>query len=78
MYNLKGTVMESYGKIMFGVLGILLLGFARTSMSASLREVRQAANASKLGPAAGLLAILGYLRCVSDNRIFSCMAICIM
>ena len=62
--------MESYGKVMFGVLGILLLGFARTSMSASLREARQAANASELGPAAGLLAILGYLRCVSDNRIF--------
>ena len=72
-------MIESYGKVIFGVLGILLLGFARTSMSASLREARQAANANRIVP--GIYAVRGYLRCVSDNSNHSCMAIhliCIM
>ena len=69
---------ESYGKNIFCVLGILLLGFAGTSTSASLREARQAAESDEPGVVAGIYAVNGYLRCVSDNSNFSCMAICFM
>jgi hypothetical protein len=64
-----------YGKIVFGFLGILLLGFARTSTSASLREARQTANANRV--LSGIYAVRGYLGCVSDNSNLSYMAICI-
>ena len=73
--NLKRIMAETYRKL---ALGILLLGFARTSMSASLREARQAANATQV--LSGIYAVHGYLRCVSDNSNHSCTAIhlCIM
>ena len=68
---------ETYGKlkIIIGVLGILLLGFAGTSMSASLREARQAAELDEQGVVAGIYTVNGYLRCVSDNSNLSCLAI---
>ena len=69
---------QKYGKDIFCVLGILLLGFAGTSTSASLREARQAAESDEPGVVAGIYAVNGYLRCVSDNSNLSCLAICFM